>query len=300
MQKTDFDYEILIHDDASTDNTAKIIKEYYEKYPKIIKPILRAENIKSKIGGGVNVKFNMGRAQGKYIALCDGDDYWTDPLKLQKQVDFLEGHEEYSLSHTNCDIYLEKQKKLKEKINIHNKNVELNTKAEVFYAILSSELIIRTPTVVFRSIYLRNVVFKSEFLRGDIPLFLTLSQMGRIHYLNESTAAYRFSPDTASRPKAIKNKLKFQLTGYLTRFYYCNKYNYKIPNEIVNKYQKTLLDYSLLGKNKKYVDYKYLSEKTKCKIDTIYKRNCLVNKLIYFYKYPRKVLGYKRQNLFKF
>ena len=93
MQKVNFPYEILIHDDASPDDTADIIREYWEKYPTVIKPILREENQYSK---GVDVsQFNFDRAKAKYIAQCEGDDYWTDDGKLQMQVDFLEAHEEY-------------------------------------------------------------------------------------------------------------------------------------------------------------------------------------------------------------
>lgn len=108
MQKTDFSFEILIHDDASTDHTQMIIKEYAEKHPDVIKPILQHENQYSK---GVNIwqTFQMPRARGKYIALCEGDDYWTDPLKLQKQVDFLEKHEEYSMCCHRYKIYIQKE-----------------------------------------------------------------------------------------------------------------------------------------------------------------------------------------------
>ena len=89
MQQTNFAFEVLIHDDASTDGTTEIIKEYEAKYPEIIKPIYEEENqwVKGRRGSAV---FNFPRAKGKYIAMCEGDDYWTDPLKLQKQVDFLE------------------------------------------------------------------------------------------------------------------------------------------------------------------------------------------------------------------
>lgn len=96
MQRTSFEFEVLINEDASTDNTACIIKEYEIKNPKIIKPIYQTENQYSKRAGiWRNILFP--RAQGKYIAICEGDDCWTDPYKLQKQVDFLETHKDYIL-----------------------------------------------------------------------------------------------------------------------------------------------------------------------------------------------------------
>lgn len=99
MQKTNFAFEVLIHDDASTDGTADIIREYEAKYPDIIKPIYQTENQYSK-GISPSASFNFPRAKGKYIALCEGDDYWTDPFKLQKQVDFLESHPDYVMCST--------------------------------------------------------------------------------------------------------------------------------------------------------------------------------------------------------
>ena len=88
MQKTNFKYEIIIHDDASTDNTANIILEYEKKYPDIIKPIYQTENQYSK--GKKPTLITYKAAQGKYIALCEGDDYWIDENKLQLQVDYME------------------------------------------------------------------------------------------------------------------------------------------------------------------------------------------------------------------
>ncbi len=96
MQKTNFPFEIIIHDDASIDNTAKIIKEYEEKYPNIIKAIYQTENQYSKETGIVK-SFVYPIVKGKYIAICEGDDYWTDENKLQKQYDFMEKNPDYSL-----------------------------------------------------------------------------------------------------------------------------------------------------------------------------------------------------------
>lgn len=96
MQKTNFRFEAIVHDDASTDNTADIIREYAEKYPDIIKPIYETENQYSKKDGSL-LRIMNEASRGKYFALCEGDDYWTDPYKLQKQVDFLESHPDYVL-----------------------------------------------------------------------------------------------------------------------------------------------------------------------------------------------------------
>jgi glycosyltransferase involved in cell wall biosynthesis len=98
IQKTKFPIEIIIHDDASADNTANIIREYEKKFPHLITAIYQKENQYSKGVRSITVKFTFPIARGKYIALCEGDDYWTDPYKLQKQVDFLEANPEYTFT----------------------------------------------------------------------------------------------------------------------------------------------------------------------------------------------------------
>jgi len=97
IQKTDFAFEILVHDDASTDRTAEIVREYAALYPRLIKPIYQAENQYSK-GLAMNETFNYPRAKGKYIAFCEGDDYWFSEDKLQVQVDLLESNPGVSLT----------------------------------------------------------------------------------------------------------------------------------------------------------------------------------------------------------
>ena len=96
MQKTNFPYEVIIHDDASTDGTADIIREYAEKYPDIIKPILQTENQWSR-GISISRNYTWPRIRGQYVALCEGDDYWTDENKLQRQSDFLDTHPDFSI-----------------------------------------------------------------------------------------------------------------------------------------------------------------------------------------------------------
>ena len=110
MQKTNFRFEAIVHDDASTDGTADIVREYSEKYPDIIRPIIEKEN-QFTIGGFQQInKMIYPLIRGKYLADCEGDDYWTDPLKLQKQVDYLESHPECTLTLSNGYGYIEKEK----------------------------------------------------------------------------------------------------------------------------------------------------------------------------------------------
>ena len=96
MQKTTFPIEALVHDDASTDGTADIIREYAQNYPNIFKPVYQTENQHTK-GVPISATFVWPKARGAYLALCEGDDYWIDPQKLQKQVNFLESHPDYYL-----------------------------------------------------------------------------------------------------------------------------------------------------------------------------------------------------------
>ena len=105
MQQTNFPIEILIHDDCSTDGTTEIIREYEAKYPDLILPLYEEDNQYSRGGAGKMDLYNYNRARGKYIAYCEGDDYWTDPQKLQKQVDFMEANPEYSVCFHDFEIF---------------------------------------------------------------------------------------------------------------------------------------------------------------------------------------------------
>ena len=113
MQKTNFAFEVLVHDDASTDNSAEIIREYTEKHPDIFKPIYQTENQYSK-GVKVSATYQYSRAKGKYIAICEGDDYWTDPLKLQKQVEFLETHPDYVMCSHRFKIFKQEENQMRD------------------------------------------------------------------------------------------------------------------------------------------------------------------------------------------
>ena len=106
MQETNFPFEIIVHDDASSDRTSQIIKEYEKNYPKIIKPIYETENQYSKKDNTLD-RIILPYLKGKYTAYCEGDDYWTNKEKLQKQIDFLEQNTDYGFCCTDVDIYYE-------------------------------------------------------------------------------------------------------------------------------------------------------------------------------------------------
>lgn len=113
MQKTNFGFEAIVHDDASTDKSAAIIREYAEKYPNIIKPIYETENQYSKHDGSLTrIMDDAMSKSSRYIAFCEGDDYWTDPTKLQKQFDALESHPECTICFCKVDVVSSKGEKL--------------------------------------------------------------------------------------------------------------------------------------------------------------------------------------------
>jgi glycosyltransferase involved in cell wall biosynthesis len=189
MQKTNFKFEILVHDDASTDGTKEIIEEYTAKYPDLFFPVYQKENQYSKGVRGMMARFNFPRARGKYIALCEGDDYWTDPLKLQKQVDFLEENEEYVFCYHR---FMTKQ----EVSGIFNKDgngdyfIKEKKGIDFNYEIFYKGWHIGTQTLMFRSEFISKLSFSNPFFR-DVFMIADLLQYGKGYCLNDFMAVYR-------------------------------------------------------------------------------------------------------------
>lgn len=205
MQQCNFDYEILIHDDASSDGTQEIIKEYQKKYPEIIKPILRKINLYSQGERGFNARFNVSRAEGKYIALCEGDDYWIDPLKLQKQVDFLEQHKELSFCSHNIN-------RIDGKGNVIKKGSEKTE--NIFYNDLEVLHNYFPPlSILFRN---KPLNYTSELLtafNGDVVLITLLSKYGGAANLGFVGGNYRIHDGGIySKKSLIENTIKSILT----------------------------------------------------------------------------------------
>jgi glycosyltransferase involved in cell wall biosynthesis len=182
MQETNFRFEVLIHDDASTDGTAEIIREYEQKFPELIKPIYRKENQWRK-GIKGSAAHNFPRALGKYIALCEGDDYWTDPKKLQRQVDYLESHEDYALVAENglvLNTHVNTQYKFND-IYMEECDVEIEE--------LLGKRKFPTASVMFRSMHLDSSYAKLKH-QSDVILWCYLAKKGKVRYMPVVSSVY--------------------------------------------------------------------------------------------------------------
>ena len=187
MQKTDFSYEILIHDDASTDRTPEIIKQYESKYPDLIKPIYQTENQYSK--GLRTMGFNMDRAKGKYIAICEGDDYWTDPYKLQKQVDYMEKNPECSMCIHAAYRVTSDKKKLKSHVRPNRGNKVFTVEEVIEWR---DGRVFATNSILYPAVFsINRPDFYEKAPVGDYPLAIYLALQGTVYYIDEFMSAYR-------------------------------------------------------------------------------------------------------------
>lgn len=201
-QKTDFKYEILVHDDASIDNTATIIKQYEKMYPEIVKPIYQTENQYSK-GINVTTTYQHPRAKGKYIAFCEGDDFWTDELKLQRQYDLMEKHPEVNMSaHAAAAI-----SEYKELYRIAPaKQERVFTTKEV---IKGGGAFVSTNTLFYRRCIVTKVPEFYMYMPLDYMLQIWGSLKGGLLYLPQCMAAYRVATPGSWTVRISKKKELF-------------------------------------------------------------------------------------------
>ena len=253
MQKTDFRFEILIRDDASTDGTTKIVQKYAFEFPELIKLLTYEENQFKK--GVKPFPDNVRRAQGKYIAMCEGDDYWTDPLKLQKQVDFLEKNKEYGMVHTNFDTYYQNENYfLKNTHSVYNIDIKDNCTLDYWNLFGKEMATIKTLTVCFRYDLLKkwqSVIPDNKWLIGDFPMYFYLSLQSKVGYINESTSIYRtvFDGSASNLGKDNIKKLQLRKTYVDIRLYFFNHFNLNKNDYIVALLRdiQTLLDYCVIN-----------------------------------------------------
>lgn len=202
MQKTNFAFEAIVHDDASTDKSADIIREYAAKYPNIIKPIYETENQYSKHDGSKRRIMNAAiNESAKYIAFCEGDDYWTDPLKLQRQFDFMEANPEYSMCFHNAMIHYQ-DGRVKDRIFAELEERDY-LPAELYekWLVPTASIFTRKDTYLQQQPKLNN----PNFLYGDNPLIISLAYAGKVHCINEIMSVYRINKGSITNTLFINN-----------------------------------------------------------------------------------------------
>lgn len=177
MQKTDFPFELVIGEDCGPDKTREVCIKYQKKYPDIIKLNFRDKNV----GPQQNFINTYNLCQGKYVAICEGDDYWTDPYKLQKQVDFMEQNTDFSLcahaANTLMGDTLEENKLNKSRLNTED--------------IINEDWGIMTASILFRKDTFIIPDWFSQIKNGDYGLQLLVSLKGDIGYLPDNMSVYR-------------------------------------------------------------------------------------------------------------
>lgn len=262
MQKTNFPFELVIGEDFSTDNTRAICIEYQKKYPDIIRLRLPDKNQ----GMMLNWINNIESGLGKYIALCDGDDYWTDPYKLQKQVDFMEANPDFALcAHSVYTLMCDKL----------DENIEMERDILTTEDIILKDWGLLTASIFFRKEAHHTPDWYYTVKNGDFALQLIVSLSGKIKFLPEYMAVYRqhlagmsstlkplnqmawmvyllnkFDKYTNRRyKKAIKERIRRM---YKVQIYYAKGYSLRKAAAVLTVYQKlTLLNPFLIQSRRK-------------------------------------------------
>ena len=231
-QKTSFEFDILVSDDGSTDGTCDVVRRYMAKFPNI--RLISTGHI----GKMPNFIRSLKESKGKYVALCDGDDYWIDPYKLQKQVDFMESHPDFSECFTNSyvlDTVTGKKKIAKTQLWDEATTEGLLKHRDDDNVQMSPG---HTSTFFFRNQFLLEY---PEWMYGDVmtdfPLYMLMSRFGKAKFINDITSVYRHRPEGVSSinfsfEKGIRRRI-FVYKNVNRDFHY--KYK-KIINPIIADY----------------------------------------------------------------
>lgn len=204
MQQTTFPFEVVISDDCSKDGTRQIIAEYKNKYPKMFRDVSPEQNL----GSITNFAHVQKEAKGKYVAICEGDDYWTDSLKLQKQVDFMEAHQEYSICFHSVQVYNEKKQQLEE----DTITCEVSETTDIYE--LANGNYMHTPSVMVRNNedVLKRFNDMGAIMPGDYVLWMLYAEKGKIWKMEDSMAVYRVGSGMWSTDDSIKPEVVMLMT----------------------------------------------------------------------------------------
>ena len=236
-QQTNFQYEILVGEDDSSDGTRAICLEYAKKFPNKIKLFLhsRANNITvyGEPSALFNAKYNLYNASGKYIAICEGDDFWLDPLKLQKQVDFLESNQDYGLVFSDI-VRIDEKGKVIQTTDYHKRKKALCKSGSIFWDLLDSNFINTLTVCARKKIFLNYLYSFDNEYSYDYSSWLYFASNSKIKYIDEKWASYRIHLNGMSRLKNFGDKRKpLVRQSALINYLSINNYNSSIINRYV-------------------------------------------------------------------
>ena len=222
FQKTDFDYDIVIGEDCSSDNTREVIRTIADQYPGSFILLFHDSNV----GPHANQRAVFESCKGEYIAMCEGDDYWTDPLKLMKQVKYLDENPGTGMICTNYSKYYDPEGKFR---NDCFNNIAYSDQVKFSDYILDMSSI-STATVMLRNALLRSYFSEvgreviDSFIVGDTPLWLFIGAKSRIGVLKEETAVYRILYNSACHFTDPDDHYRFVLKGFEMADYFYSRY----------------------------------------------------------------------------
>jgi glycosyltransferase involved in cell wall biosynthesis len=225
MQKTTFPVEYIIGEDYSTDETRAIVFEYAKKYPDRIRVITADYNVGAKANGRRCVR----ACRGKYIALCEGDDYWIDPYKLQKQVDFLEKNPEYGMCYAKAKLYLQDKRKY---------IGTLGASATKFVELIKGDTIPTLTVCLRRNLLLRyykEIEPESKnWLMGDYPEWLWFAHNSKISFINKVVAVYRILRESMSHSQNVERRKAFSISSMEVQRFFVNLYSTNYSTNALN------------------------------------------------------------------
>lgn len=266
-QTTNFPIEIIISNDCSPDNTNKIIEDFIAENKTNKDIIFKYFNHKTNLGAINNFYFAIKQATGKYIAICEGDDYWIDNTKLQKQVDFLENNQEYNLVYTDAKYFTQETNEF---------DLQRTQQIDSFDDLLVKNRIF-TLTICLRKDVLdmymsEDYMYLKHLPLGDYPLWLFASTKGKAKYMPIVSAVYRILNESASHSKNLSKVVKFEEAVNECRLYFLDKYyagdKEKLKKKLLGSKALSIIRMALQNKNEeifnqykgelKYIaDYKY-------------------------------------------
>jgi glycosyltransferase involved in cell wall biosynthesis len=254
FQKTNFEFEILLGEDDSNDGTRELCEDYAKRYPDKIRLFLHHRENNIKIGGQptgrFNFLYNLHSSKGKYIALCEGDDYWTDPLKLQKQVDFLEENPGYVVTSHNARVINTTGETLKQR-----KLPKLISNTSYSQQALKKGMHLLTLTMVYRNVNFISY-FEEDFqniLNADTYLISCLGFYGKGMYLDDiQDACYRVHDGGVWSKKSEFIKFKNLINTY-SSLYKLHVHENSEPNvlQYFEKLLSTLSNKMILNADKR-------------------------------------------------